>query len=299
MSSDNAVMDKLKMRADQADQIISKLKTQLDGIRDSHVKNLCRQEEDRLTVENSKLGEEVESLKQQLIGLEYRNGEKQIPMPSRKSPALAPVAQTPPVEENKNQEKSNDNKAKKAKEPKEKKKDGGKKAANADDDKPIDVSRLNMKVGEIIDVKPHPDADTLYLETVELGEDRPRTILSGLVKHIPIEQMRNKKAVFLCNLKPAKMRGIMSEGMIMCASTPEKVEILEIPEGCVPGDRVTFNGFPGEPDAMLNPKKKIWEQVAPDLKVDENKVANYKGSPFKIEGKGICLAPTLKSVQIK
>jgi aminoacyl tRNA synthase complex-interacting multifunctional protein 1 len=64
--------------------------------------------------------------------------------------------------------------------------DGGKKATNPDDDKPIDVSRLNMKVGEIIHVKPHPDADTLYLETVDLGEEKPRTILSGLVNDVPI-----------------------------------------------------------------------------------------------------------------
>jgi tRNA-binding EMAP/Myf-like protein len=58
--------------------------------------------------------------------------------------------------------------------------------------------------------------------------------------------MQNKKAIFLCNLKPAKMRGILSEGMIMCASTAEKVEILEIPDGCVPGDRVTFDDYPGK-----------------------------------------------------
>ncbi|XP_064637026.1 aminoacyl tRNA synthase complex-interacting multifunctional protein 1-like isoform X2 [Lineus longissimus] len=303
MSTDNAVLDKLKLRADQADQIIVRLRSQLENVRKSHARNLCRQEEEKIKVENSKLRDEVEGLKQRLTNLEYRNGEKQIPMPSGSSPAT-PIAQytkTPPVMDKKNLEQSNGSSAKASKKTKEPKpqKDGGKKTAGADDDKPIDVSRLNLKVGEIIDVKPHPDADTLYMETVNVGEEKPRTILSGLVKHIPIEQMRNRKAIFMCNLKPAKMRGIMSEGMIMCASTPEKVEILDVPEGCVPGDRVTFESFPGEPDAMLNPKKKIWEQVAPDLKVDENSVATYKGAPFTIAGKGICVAPSLKNVQIK
>jgi tRNA-binding EMAP/Myf-like protein len=45
----------------------------------------------------------------------------------------------------------------------------------------------------------------------------------GLVKFIPEDQMQNRMAILLCNLKPSKMRGIASEAMVMCASTPEKV----------------------------------------------------------------------------
>lgn len=58
---------------------------------------------------------------------------------------------------------------------------------------------------------------------MDLGEGKNRTIVSGLVKHVPIEEMQNRIAIFMCNLKPAKMRGVLSEGMLMCASTPEKV----------------------------------------------------------------------------
>lgn len=46
-------------------------------------------------------------------------------------------------------------------------------------------------------------------------------------------------------LQRNRMRGILSEGMIMCASSPEKVEIIDPPEGCVPGDRVTVAEYPG------------------------------------------------------
>ena len=53
----------------------------------------------------------------------------------------------------------------------------------------MDVSRLDMRVGEIVDVKKHPDADTLYVEQVDVGEEKPRTIVSGLVKHVPIEEV--------------------------------------------------------------------------------------------------------------
>ena len=57
--------------------------------------------------------------------------------------------------------------------------------------------------------------------------------------------MHDRLAIFLCNLKPAKMRGILSEGMIMCGSSPEKVEIIEPPAGVVKGERVIVEGFPG------------------------------------------------------
>jgi len=53
----------------------------------------------------------------------------------------------------------------------------------------VDVSRLNMRIGRIVDVKKHPDADSLYVEEVDVGEAKHRTIVSGLVKHVPIEQV--------------------------------------------------------------------------------------------------------------
>jgi len=57
--------------------------------------------------------------------------------------------------------------------------------------------------------------------------------------------MRDRLALFACNLKPAKMRGILSEGMIMCASSESKIQIVEVPAGAVPGDIVTFSDYPG------------------------------------------------------
>ncbi len=80
-----------------------------------------------------------------------------------------------------------------------------------------------MRVGLIRTAKKHPDADSLYVEEVDVGEEKPRTVISGLVKFIPEAEMQNRRAIIMCNLKPSKMRGIMSEAMVMCASTPEKV----------------------------------------------------------------------------
>lgn len=58
------------------------------------------------------------------------------------------------------------------------------------------------------------------------------------------------------------------------------MELCEPPEGTAIGERVTVAGFSGEPDEQLNPKKKIFEQVAPDLKTDQQLQACYKGVPL-------------------
>lgn len=70
-------------------------------------------------------------------------------------------------------------------------------------------------------------------------------------------QMQNRMAVLMCNLKPAKMRGVVSQAMVMCASSPDKIEILDPPSGAVPGDRITFQGFPGTITQLLYPPKQI------------------------------------------
>lgn len=109
----------------------------------------------------------------------------------------------------------------------------------------VDVSRLNLRVGKILEAKKHPDADSLYVETVDVAEEKPRTVVSGLVRFVPLEEIQGRMVVLMTNLKPAKMRGVTSEAMVMCASTPEKVEILLPPPGALPGDRVICEAYPG------------------------------------------------------
>lgn len=78
--------------------------------------------------------------------------------------------------------------------------------------------RLDIRVGKVVAVEKHPDADTLYVEQIDVGEAEPRTVVSGLAKFVPIDEMLNRAVVVLCNLKPAKMRGIESKGMVLCTS---------------------------------------------------------------------------------
>lgn len=119
------------------------------------------------------------------------------------------------------------------------------------------------------------------------------------MKHFSVEEMRNRIALFLVNLKPAKMRGINSEGMIMCANLGDKVEILEPPEGVLPGDFVTVDGFERKPDTRLNTKKKTFELVQVDMKTNDNKEVTYKGRPWNVGGRGPAISPTLTGASIK
>jgi len=165
---------------------------------------------------------------------------------------------------------------------------------------PVDVSRLNIRVGKIINVKKHESADTLYIEEVDLGEEKPRQVVSGLVNFVPIEEMQNRMVVLLCNLKPANLKGTRSEAMVLAVSNADhtKVELLNPPEGSKIGERVTFDGFPGEHDAQLNPKHKVWETVQPELKTNDQLVATYKGVPFKTSA-GICTVKSIANGGIK
>jgi len=83
----------------------------------------------------------------------------------------------------------------------------------------ITPTRLDIRVGKIVEVKKHPNADSLYVEKIDLGESNgPRTIVSGLVNFVPLNEMENRMVVVLANLKPANLKGISSYGMVLCAS---------------------------------------------------------------------------------
>ncbi|KAJ0175125.1 hypothetical protein K1T71_009266 [Dendrolimus kikuchii] len=167
----------------------------------------------------------------------------------------------------------------------------------------ITPAKLDIRVGKIIEVSRHPDADALYIEKIDLGEDEPRTIVSGLVNFVPIEKMQNRDVVVLCNLKPAKMRGVESKGMVLCASVdePKQVEPLLAPRESKPGDRIVVEGYEtGEPDDVLNPKKKVWEKLQPDLKTNDDLFAVWQGNKLisKVNGNPVKTV-SMKNAPIK
>ncbi|KAM2623898.1 hypothetical protein FF1_031625 [Malus domestica] len=112
--------------------------------------------------------------------------------------------------------------------------------------------------------------------------------------------MQNRQVCVLCNLKPANMRGIKSEAMVLAASNSDHttVELVEPPEGAQVGERVTFPGFVGEPDEILNPKKKVWETLQVDLHTNIELVECYKDISLTASA-GVCTVFSIAGGSIK
>jgi aminoacyl tRNA synthase complex-interacting multifunctional protein 1 len=150
-----------------------------------------------------------------------------------------------------------------------------------------DVAALDLRVGRILTAIKHPDADSLYVETIDLGDaDGPRTVVSGLAKFVPLDAMAGRAVVCVCNLKPAAMRGVTSAAMVLCASAGGAVVPVAPPAGAAPGARVAAAGHPGEPEPQLNPRKKQFEAVAAHLATDGAGACVFKGAPLEVAGVG-------------
>ncbi|KAK4184834.1 tRNA-aminoacylation cofactor ARC1 [Podospora australis] len=192
---------------------------------------------------------------------------------------------------------------------------------------------IDLRVGHILKAIKHPEADSLYVSTIAMG-DKPgtddttevdgqvcRTVCSGLNGLVPLEEMQGRKVVVVCNLKPVKMRGIKSSAMVLAASPKIKegeaddhkgpVELVNPPADAKAGERVYFEGWAGEPEKVLNPKKKIWETFQPGFTTtDKLEVAFDAGVVEALEGKtglgklvtesgGVCTVASLTGAQVR
>ncbi|KAI0320201.1 nucleic acid-binding protein [Amylostereum chailletii] len=262
-----------------------------------------------------------------IVSLDLTNAppvERKAPEPKKKdktakpadaapAPTLASAAKSSKVEAKEGGELKTQKKEKKDKkasadggEGKKKTASGGKVAAPAEDAGEPTPSMIDLRVGHIVDVKKHPDADGLYVEQIDFGEETgPRTVVSGLVNYIPVEKMQDKWLVGVCNLKPANMRGVKSFAMVLCATSKDGkeagIEVIDPPLNSKPGERVHFDGAEYEgktPLSQLNPKKKIFETIQPGfITLDSRETAWINPetkSVHRIRTKeGVCTAPTL------
>jgi methionyl-tRNA synthetase len=100
-----------------------------------------------------------------------------------------------------------------------------------------DFDKVEMVVGEILECKVHPDADRLLVSQVNT-KDKVRQIVSGVSKYYSPEDMIGKKVVIVKNLKPVKLRGVLSEGMILAGKGRKALEVLEL-NNLKPGDKIS------------------------------------------------------------
>lgn len=113
----------------------------------------------------------------------------------------------------------------------------------------VDISKLDIRVGVITKAWEHEEADKLFCEEIDIGEDEPRQIASGLRAYYNVDDLVGQRVLVLANLKARKLVGFPSHGMVMCAVNEDgsKVEFVEPPEGAEIGERVMVEGFDGEP----------------------------------------------------
>ncbi|KAG5370367.1 Tyrosine--tRNA ligase, cytoplasmic [Yarrowia sp. C11] len=122
-------------------------------------------------------------------------------------------------------------------------------------------SFIDVRVAQFTKIQQHPNADSLYLGTVQVGADPSDTkqICSGLVRFYKPEDLEGRKIVIVNNLKPAKLRGEASEVMTLCSEIVDgdnvEIDLLAPPAGSNPGDQLVFEGHEEEIAKSVNPKK--------------------------------------------
>lgn len=149
----------------------------------------------------------------------------------------------------------------------------------------VDITALDIRVGQIVKVWNHPEADKLFCEEIDLGNGEVRQIASGLRPYYQESDLQNARVLVLCNLKKRNLVGFPSHGMVLCASKDNgekrSVELVVPPAEAPLGERVKFEGraddVEPEPENKIA-KKKIFESLAPDLKTNSEGQVVFKGS---------------------
>jgi methionyl-tRNA synthetase len=98
---------------------------------------------------------------------------------------------------------------------------------------------VELKAGKVMEAAPHPDADRLLVLKVDVGEETPRQLCAGIRADWEPEALVGRTVVVVANLKPRKLRGLESQGMLLAVNGVERVIPLGIDGEVVPGTRVT------------------------------------------------------------
>lgn len=155
------------------------------------------------------------------------------------------------------------------------------------------IEKLTFRVGRIVKAWPMEGSTKCYCEEIDLGEESPRQIASGLRNYYDVDDLVGRMVVVASNLKPKKIASFMSHGMVLCGWNKEhtKCEFVDPPAGSKIGERVTVKGitFPQDVMPMLgsNASRKMWDAVKPKLTSDATGVAMFDGSPLMTSG-GVC-----------
>lgn len=140
----------------------------------------------------------------------------------------------------------------------------------------VHFNDLELRIGKIVGVKDHPNADKLYVLLVDIGIEKELQLVAGLKNHYSKDELIGKKVVVFVNLKPVVLRGVESVGMVLAAVDKEKVALLSAKKSN-PRDRVFI-------DEITKPAKEIgfeeWKQLK--ITAQEGKVV-FNGKKLRTE----------------
>ena len=101
-----------------------------------------------------------------------------------------------------------------------------------------EFKNADLKVGRILSVEDHPNADKLVIFRVDVGEPTPRTLVAGLKPYYKADELVGRLVVVVANLEPALLRGVESRGMLLAAQEGNTVSLLTLDREVAPGSPV-------------------------------------------------------------
>lgn len=102
-----------------------------------------------------------------------------------------------------------------------------------------DFAKLDLRIGTILSCEKHPKADRLLVEQIDLGCGDVRQIVSGIAKHYEPKDLIGRRVVVVANLKSTKLRGVESQGMILCAADEQDLDLVSISKDMKDGTAVS------------------------------------------------------------
>ncbi|MES1911492.1 MAG: hypothetical protein MHM6MM_003914 [Cercozoa sp. M6MM] len=165
---------------------------------------------------------------------------------------------------------------------------------------PVNVSRLDLRVGEVTEVREHPRMDNLFVLSLACGGDEPVQVVCGLRRFMSAAELLNKKVVVLLNMKPSNFRGERSFGMLLAASAEDTAAPLRVPDEVAVGTRVEVDTLDLLPEPVPRATEKLIKKLLPTLRTDEdgNVVAMQDDQALALKVAGHHVTASLTGAQV-
>jgi methionyl-tRNA synthetase len=102
-----------------------------------------------------------------------------------------------------------------------------------------DFAKVDLRVGTVLEATPHPEADRLLVLKIDTADETPRQVVAGIAEFFKPEELVGRQVVVVANLKPRKLRGLVSQGMVLAVKKEGGLALLGPSSGVVNGSKVS------------------------------------------------------------